>query len=177
MTTAAVISGGGTLTVGAPVPGVAGTGTLYLSGANIFSGNIVVNSGTLQGIAIASGTGSPFGIVGNNVASYGGTFNLTGIASSTTTTIGTLSVNGGGTLLVNDATTTVFTTLGLSNITRNPGGTLVINPDQGKLSTGENIVFATAPATINGIMRPTSWPRPATPTAPATSSRWPPATR
>jgi autotransporter-associated beta strand protein len=128
-------------------------GTLTLNGSNTLSGTTAVTGGTLIGTAQASGT--PFGAAPFTLNN--GILRLNGIASTTSTSAGDLtllapSINGTGvsSLVVNNTTggTGVTTTLAAGNLARSAGtgSALVITPFTGNLGTGtgtgEAVTFA-----------------------------------
>ncbi len=139
---AAAVTTSGAATISAPITGSVGLtegggGTLTLNAANNYSGTTTVNTSTLVGVAQASGSPFSSGAVTVNAA----TLNLTGIASSTTTTVGTFTVGtpGGSNLIIDNTTggSGVTTTLSAGALTRGGvGSVLAITPKTGNLATG-----------------------------------------
>ncbi len=150
-----VISGGG------GVVKTAGANNVILTGANTYTGNTIVNVGTLQLSFVAQPSGSNILAGTNNVFLGGGTLNITAsdaAASTSSQTLASLATNANtaGTLTLANSvgSTTLNVTLG-GTLLRS-GSSLVINmPSLGTNTlnvgaiTGLNsIVNLTLPATI-----------------------------
>jgi autotransporter-associated beta strand protein len=157
------MSGSGTVSVTA--------GTLNLNGSNLYTGGTTVTGGagtlpTLTGTAQASG--SPFGSTTGPMSLTFATLKLTGIASTTTTTVGDLTINPGSggaggvsNLTVNNTTggSGMVTTFAFGNLIRGGAGSvLTITPTTGNLGlgtgTGEAITFTGGTSLVNGILPP-----------------------
>ena len=174
MTVAGIVAGPGGLTVN----GLGGTlipngttplytgGTLTLSGANTYIGGTVINSGDLT---VLVGNATPLGpltggsssnltlngaLLQGSVTMYGGVLQFNGNSSNSTPAIGTLNVNGGANLVVDNTVSANNTTLTVTNLNRAPGGTLIITPYSGTLNSKEIIKFTVAPPSANGIAAP-----------------------
>lgn len=149
-----VISQGNTFTAQGILTKV-GNGTVRLTNANTFSSGLLVQRGTLTGVA--QSTGSPFG-TNSAITVGGGTLKLEGISSGTTTTTSAALTVGGnnfGGKLVIDATAGGSTALTVGSLgTRSGRGTLVFIPQTG---TGETLNVTAAPSGVNvanGIVAP-----------------------
>jgi len=139
----------------------AGDYTLTLTnGANSFSGGLVINNGTVTG----SGGGTVLGTgpieIGTVAPSNAGTFsivnatlNVNAGAVNTTTTISNLTVTGGATLQLNNATANVTNTLNAAALARTGLGTLIVIPAN-SLGVREKIFFTGGTNLINGILAP-----------------------
>ena len=139
-TLSGVISGTGSLTK-------AGTGTLTVSGANIYSGTTTVNAGTLQ----ADLSVNPTGVFSSSSALTmgGGTLNIKGKSSGTSATaLGNLTLNPGNSTISITPNGGSGTTLTLGNTwTANPGGYLLID-----LSAAGTGTLASSPTLTGGII-------------------------
>ena len=110
-----VLVAGNSLQVGAPCAAVAGlsasaangSGTVILKAANTYSGNVVYANCLLEGTAQTNG--SPFGDGNAPVTLYGGSLQLDGISTTATVSVGPVTLNGGGSFLVNQASTATNT--------------------------------------------------------------------
>ncbi|MCG3146684.1 MAG: hypothetical protein PCFJNLEI_00118 [Verrucomicrobiae bacterium] len=135
--------------------------TLTLAdGANSFSSGLVINNGTLTG----SGGGTVLGtgpieigtVAPSNAGSFSivtATLNVNAGAVNTTTTISNLTVTGGATLQLNNATANVTNTLNAATLARTGLGTLIVLPAN-SLGVREKIFFTDGTNLINGILAP-----------------------
>jgi fibronectin-binding autotransporter adhesin len=170
--TVLTVGGGSTVTVttnpiGANIGQLVkdGPGTLNLTVANAYTGGTLVTGSKLVGTAQATAGTSPFGVATGAMTLNYGSLTLTGIASSTITTVGDLTVGAANTfgtgtsnLIVNNTTggAAVTTTFAAGNLVRGGGsGVLAITPFTGALGTGtggEAVTFTGGTATTNGIL-------------------------
>ncbi len=129
-----------------------GPGTLTLSAANSFSGDVTINAGTLaasaRGIGNAMGTSSNLNVVNS-------TFQvnpITGTSSPTNTAIGNLFASGGAQFAINWSSTAGNTTLTAASLTRVGAGTVMFGSGTGTFNANTFFVFTNAPATVSGII-------------------------
>jgi autotransporter-associated beta strand protein len=125
-----VISGTGKLTK-------VGNGTLTLSGINTYTGNTVINAGTIS-ISQQANVGDN----ANNIVFNDGTLNIS--ESFTASSTKTLNFNGNGTVDVNAGKTLAFVSykdlIGSGNLTKAGAGTLTLAGDNGY--TGNFVINA-----------------------------------
>jgi fibronectin-binding autotransporter adhesin len=129
-----------------------GPGTLTLSAANFFTGDVTVGSGTLA--ASARGIGDAMGTSGN-LTLVNSIFQLnpiTGTTSPTNTSIGNLFVSGGTQVVINWSSTAGNTTLTAASLTRAAATTIVFGSGAGVFDVNTFFVFTNTPATTNGII-------------------------
>ncbi|GEP45386.1 hypothetical protein BGE01nite_46770 [Brevifollis gellanilyticus] len=126
-----------------------GSGTVFLTNANTYSGTTTVSQGTLVGTARA--VGSPFGTGAISMAD--GELRLAGIGGATTTTAGVLTTGGGARLGI-DATAGGVTTFRFDSLVRTGAGSITFVPTTGSLNTNEIFNFTNAPVLANGIVGP-----------------------
>lgn len=141
-------SSGGSLTK------VEGTGTLTLTAANTYSGASTVNAGTLK--LDFSAAGAPITNIISSDSTLvlgGGTFNLTGKASTTNsqTLNGTTLNAGGGGITLTAASSNPFL-LNLGTITRNAGGTVNLTNPSGTINASNGYTAAGNESSGNGLL-------------------------
>lgn len=150
----AISSGTGQLTK-------AGGGTLVLSGASAFTGNVHINEGTvrLSGATARIGTSQVAATVFN--LRQGATFDLNGAGASATITIGALNgagtiTNSGGdsstasTLVIGNGTTTTVAAAAFTGILQN-GGTIPSPLLLNLTKAGTGIQYLTGANTYTGV--------------------------